>query len=80
MQPVWLLCITCRIRMTGSAALNMCHVACGQADAFYEYGVHCWDIAAGDIIVREAGGVCMFPTGYYRYSPCCAYHNIRQLK
>ena len=49
--------------MTGSAAVNMCLVACGQADAYYEYGIHCWDIAAGDIIVREAGGVCTLPTG-----------------
>lgn len=41
----------------------MCLVASGQADAYYEYGIHCWDIAAGDIIVREAGGVVMMPTG-----------------
>lgn len=55
--------LVCRIRVTGSAAVNMCLVASGQADAYYEYGVHCWDIAAGDILVREAGGVCMMPTG-----------------
>ena len=51
------------IRVTGSAAVNMCLVASGQADAYYEYGIHCWDIAAGDVIVREAGGVCMMPNG-----------------
>lgn len=41
----------------------MCLVASGQADAYYEYGIHCWDIAAGDVIVREAGGMCMMPNG-----------------
>ena len=49
--------------MLGSAALNMCMVAQGGADAYYEFGVHCWDIAAGDVILREAGGVTMYPTG-----------------
>ena len=52
-----------RFRSLGSAALNMCMVACGSADAYFEYGIHCWDIAAADVIVREAGGVTMFPTG-----------------
>ena len=47
----------------GSAALNACMVASGRADAYYEYGVHCWDIAAAVVIVREAGGVCIIPTG-----------------
>ena len=41
----------------------MCMVACGSADAYFEYGIHCWDIAAADVIVREAGGVTMYPTG-----------------
>ncbi|KAL5467589.1 hypothetical protein EMCRGX_G031844 [Ephydatia muelleri] len=50
-------------RCIGSAALGMCMVACGSADAYFEYGIHCWDIAAADVIVREAGGVTMFPTG-----------------
>ena len=50
-------------RSLGSAALNMCMVACGSADAYFEYGIHCWDIAAADVIVREAGGVTMYPTG-----------------
>ncbi|XP_077983143.1 inositol monophosphatase 1-like [Glandiceps talaboti] len=44
-------------RSLGSAALNMCEVARGCADAYYEFGIHCWDYAASDIIVREAGGV-----------------------
>lgn len=51
------------LRSTGSAALSMCLVASGSADAYFEYGVHCWDIAAGDIVVREAGGITLYPTG-----------------
>lgn len=43
-------------RSLGSAALNMCYVAQGSADCYVEYGIHCWDIAAGAIIVEEAGG------------------------
>ena len=60
--PHHLYCI-CSIRMIGSAALSMCMVACGSVDGYFEYGIHCWDIAAGDIIVREAGGVTLYPTG-----------------
>jgi myo-inositol-1(or 4)-monophosphatase len=51
------------VRALGSAALNMAMVAMGGADANFEYGIHSWDIAAGDIIVREAGGVCIDPAG-----------------
>lgn len=51
------------IRSLGAAALNMAMVALGGADCNYEYGVHAWDIAAGDLIVREAGGVTMDPAG-----------------
>lgn len=47
----------CRIRAQGSAAINMCTVASGRADAYWEFGIHAWDMAAGDLIVREAGGV-----------------------
>ncbi|GBM47239.1 Inositol monophosphatase 1 [Araneus ventricosus] len=51
------------IRMMGSAALNMCAVAAGEADAYFEYTIHCWDMAAGKIIVEEAGGTCIDPEG-----------------
>ena len=40
-------------------------VADGTADAYIEYEVHCWDFAAGDVIVQEAGGVTLYPTGNY---------------
>ncbi|MCI1125389.1 inositol monophosphatase family protein [Stenotrophomonas maltophilia] len=49
------------IRRTGSAALDLAYVACGRADAYFEAGVKAWDIAAGLLLVREAGGkVCDF--------------------
>jgi myo-inositol-1(or 4)-monophosphatase len=43
------------IRRTGSAANDLCLVAAGNVDAYYEQGVHEWDIAAGGLIAREAG-------------------------
>lgn len=45
------------IRSPGSAAVNMCLVACGSADAYYHMGIHCWDMAGGAAVVTEAGGV-----------------------
>src|SRR5690606_33567050 len=44
------------IRRTGSAALDLAYVACGRADAYFESGVQPWDIAAGALLVCEAGG------------------------
>ncbi|XP_072547338.1 inositol monophosphatase 1-like isoform X1 [Salminus brasiliensis] len=51
------------IRAPGSAAVNMCLVASGAADAYYHMGIHCWDMAGGAAIVTEAGGVIMDITG-----------------
>jgi myo-inositol-1(or 4)-monophosphatase len=44
------------IRQTGSSALNLCNVAAGRLDGFWESQVWPWDVAAGVLIVREAGG------------------------
>ncbi len=44
------------IRRLGSAALDLAYVACGRFEAFYEYGLSPWDIAAGAFIVKQAGG------------------------
>lgn len=44
------------IRRIGSAALDLCYVACGRYGAFYEHTLNAWDIAAGALIVSEAGG------------------------
>lgn len=38
-------------------------VALGAADAYFEYGVHIWDIAAGELIIKEAGGIVIDPAG-----------------
>lgn len=40
----------------GAAAIDLCFVAAGRSDGFLEKGIKCWDIAAGTVIVREAGG------------------------
>jgi len=45
------------VRRPGSAALDLCYVACGRLDGFWEKGLNPWDTAAGSIIVREAGGM-----------------------
>lgn len=44
------------IRRLGSAAADLAYVACGRFEAFYEYGLNPWDVAAGALIVQEAGG------------------------
>ena len=44
------------LRRMGSAAIDLAYVACGRFDAFYEYNLNSWDMAAGVLLVREAGG------------------------
>ncbi len=44
------------IRRTGSAALDLAYVAAGRFDGYYEFGLKPWDMAAGCLLVREAGG------------------------
>jgi myo-inositol-1(or 4)-monophosphatase len=44
------------VRRMGSAAVDMAYVACGRFDAYFEYNINLYDIAAGAVIVREAGG------------------------
>ncbi len=44
------------IRRAGSAALDLCYVACGRFDGFWELKLKPWDVAAGTLIVKEAGG------------------------
>ena len=45
------------VRRFGAAALDLAYVAAGRYDGFWERGLHAWDIAAGVVIVREAGGI-----------------------
>ena len=44
------------VRRAGSAALDLCYVACGRYDAFWEFNLNSWDTAAGVLLVQEAGG------------------------
>jgi myo-inositol-1(or 4)-monophosphatase len=48
---------TAGLRRAGSAALDLCDVACGRFDAFWELRLAPWDVAAGILLIREAGGV-----------------------
>lgn len=51
------------IRRGGSAALDLSYTACGRFDGFFELGLKPWDVAAGILIVREAGGIVTTPDG-----------------
>ena len=51
------LCVRCQsVRRTGSAALNLAYVAAGRLDGFWEFGLSPWDMAAGALLILEAGG------------------------
>jgi len=45
------------VRRAGSASLDLAHVACGKLDGFWEFGLSAWDMAAGCLLVEEAGGL-----------------------
>ena len=47
---------TAGVRRLGSAALDLCYTACGRFEGFWELGLNPWDIAAGSLLVEEAGG------------------------
>ena len=51
------------LRRIGSAAVDLAYVACGRFDAFFEYNLNSWDVAAGAFLVQEAGGSVMNFTG-----------------
>ncbi|KAL1456008.1 hypothetical protein WDU94_000763 [Cyamophila willieti] len=51
------------IRTAGSAVITMSFVAMGGSDAYFEFAVHAWDMAAGCVLVTEAGGVVIDPAG-----------------
>ena len=55
------------IRRLGSAALDLAYTACGRFDAFFEYSLAPWDVAAGAFIVEEAGGIVTDFTGGDNY-------------
>ena len=51
------------VRRCGSAALDICHTACGRYDGFWELGLSPWDMAGGAAILRSAGGIVTDPAG-----------------
>jgi myo-inositol-1(or 4)-monophosphatase len=51
------------VRRAGAAALDLAYVACGRLDGFWERALHAWDVAAGILLVREAGGTVTNYTG-----------------
>uniref|UniRef100_A0A8B9ZHV6 Inositol-1-monophosphatase n=1 Tax=Anas platyrhynchos TaxID=8839 RepID=A0A8B9ZHV6_ANAPL len=51
------------VRVIGSSTLALCHLASGAADAYYQFGLHCWDLAAATVIIREAGGTVIDTSG-----------------
>jgi len=53
----WMFRNTHGVRRLGSAAIDLAYVACGRYEVFFEYSLNPWDIAAGTLLVREAGGV-----------------------
>src|ERR1700719_670738 len=50
--------LTHGVRRGGSAALDLAYTACGRLDGFWEFGLNPWDLAAGTLLVTEAGGMC----------------------
>lgn len=52
---------TADLRRTGSAALDLAYIACGRQDIFFELNLSPWDVAAGALLVEEAGGIFQMP-------------------
>src|SRR6478735_1899694 len=67
------------VRRDGSAAIDMAYVACGRFDGFWEEGLNPWDIAAGVLMIREAGGLVTnydgSPLSIYK-PPICASNGV----
>lgn len=55
------------VRRIGSAAVDLAYVACGRFEGFYEYGLSPWDVAAGTLIVKQAGGTVTDFGGKHNY-------------
>lgn len=67
------------VRRDGSAAIDMAYVACGRFDGFWEEGLNPWDVAAGKLLIEEAGGMITYydgsPFGIYA-PPICASNGL----
>ncbi len=70
------------IRRMGCASLDLAYVAAGRFDAFWERGLHSWDIAAGELLVREAGGYVSGADGEANFletgSICCGNETMQR--
>lgn len=55
------------IRRGGAATLDLAYIACGRLDGFWEFGLHLWDVAAGVLLIKEAGGIVSDPEGGESY-------------
>ena len=67
------------VRRMGAAALDLAGVAAGRYDAYWEHGLNSWDIAAGALLVREAGGFVTTAEGgdgYMKEGSVCAGNDI----
>jgi len=64
-----------RVRISGSAALDLAYVACGRYDAYFEPSVYVWDLAAGMLILEEAGGICRTWARGNRFGRICLASN-----
>jgi myo-inositol-1(or 4)-monophosphatase len=63
------------VRRAGAAALDLAYVACGRLDAFWELGLSPWDMAAGALMIQEAGGLVgdlRGDSGYLESGEICA--------
>lgn len=60
------------LRRVGAATVDLCDVACGRSDAYFELELGPWDHAAGELIAREAGAICINPFGEIRFDGKCA--------
>lgn len=58
---------TAGVRRAGAASLDLAYVACGRLDGFWEYGLREWDMAAGALLILEAGGLVSEPDGGDRF-------------
>lgn len=78
---------TAGVRRAGAAALDLCYVAAGRLDGFWETGLSPWDLAAGSLIIREAGGLVsgldgsenFLETGHVLTGPSKIYSSIAKL-
>jgi myo-inositol-1(or 4)-monophosphatase len=56
---------TISVRCDGAASLDLCHVAIGRIDGHWEFGLEAWDVAAGALIIQEAGGIVTQTSGIH---------------